>query len=69
MNPQTAISAPAPTKRASQPQEEKAPHPGDRKKPTLYVVSCPEPMPAACADAAEQDRQASLDLLHRLVMG
>ena len=69
MNPQTATSAPAPTTWASQPQEKAAPRSGGRKKPTLYVVSCPEPTPAAGPDAAEQDRQASLDLLHRLVIG
>ena len=38
-------------------------------KPTLYVVSVPEATPEPAIGGAEHDRQASLDLLHRLVMG
>ena len=41
-------------------------------RPTLYVVSVPElapEIPAATVDVAERNRQASLDFLHRLVMG
>ena len=39
------------------------------RKPTLYVVSVPETTRGGCVDTAEQDRQASLELLHRMVMG
>ena len=39
------------------------------QKPTLYVVSLPDASRGADVDPAERDRQASLDLLHRLVMG
>lgn len=38
-------------------------------KPTLYVISVHETIPEPAIGGAEHDRQASLDLLHRLVMG
>lgn len=51
------------------PPEQKAHPAGDTQKPTLYVVNVPDAVPESCVDSAERDRQASLELLHRLVMG
>jgi hypothetical protein len=41
----------------------------ERKDPTLTVVHCPNPIHDTVADSAKRDRQASLDFLHKLVMG
>ena len=38
------------------------------ERPVLHVISLPD-TPAANTDPAERDRQASIDFLHRLVMG
>ena len=39
------------------------------QRATLRVVERPDLRPESVAGAAEQDRQASLEFLHRLVMG
>lgn len=39
------------------------------QRPTLRIVERLDPHPESVAGTAEQDRQASLDFLHRLVMG
>jgi hypothetical protein len=44
------------------------PIPGARRT-TLCVVNRPDPIPEPDAAVAEHDRQASLEFLHRLVMG
>ena len=41
----------------------------DAKRPVLTVVSLPPEPTEAAIDPAERDRQASLEMLHRLVMG
>ena len=34
-----------------------------------FALNCSDPLPSKALNRAERDRQASLDFLHRLVMG